>query len=231
MDFMLSDSLMCLDMLHIGNQLAVLDDWMDWHHADVMDGHFCPNLTLSPDLVKAVCSVAKRPVEVHLMTERPGEWIERFAGAGAAMLSLHAETINAAAFRLMREVRAAGCRVGIVLNPATPLDSIRHYIDEIDRLTLMTVDVGYAGQPMVPQVVSKIREAAAFKRKSGLSYEIQVDGCCNEKTYRTYAEAGAEMLVMGSGLFGLDTDLEKALQIMRQQQRAALAGMKQVACG
>ena len=95
MDFMLSDSLMCLDMLHIGNQLAVLDDWMDWHHADVMDGHFCPNLTLSPDLVKAVCSVAKRPVEVHLMTERPGEWIERFAGAGAAMLSLHAETINA----------------------------------------------------------------------------------------------------------------------------------------
>ena len=204
---------------------------MDWHHADVMDGHFCPNLTLSPDLVKAVCSVAKRPVEVHLMTERPGEWIERFAGAGAAMLSLHAETINAAAFRLMREVRAAGCRVGIVLNPATPLDSIRHYIDETDRLTLMTVDVGYAGQPMVPQVVSKIREAAAFKCKSGLSYEIQVDGCCNEKTYRTYAEAGAEMLVMGSGLFGLDTDLEKALQIMRQQQRAALAGMKQVACG
>ena len=88
---------MCVDMLHIGRQLAVLDECMDWHHADVMDGHFCPNLTLSPDVVKAVCGAAKRPVEVHLMTERPGDWIGRFAEAGAAMIALHAETINTAA--------------------------------------------------------------------------------------------------------------------------------------
>lgn len=223
MGFLLSDSLMCVDMLHIGRQLAVLDECMDWHHADVMDGHFCPNLTLSPDVVKAVCGAAKRPVEVHLMTERPGDWIGRFAEAGAAMIALHAETINTAAFRLMREIRAAGCQVGIVLNPATPFDTIRHYIDEVDRLTLMTVDVGYAGQPMVPQVVDKIREAAQFKQQQGLRYEIQVDGCCNKTTYRTYAEAGAEMLVMGSGLFGLDEDLANAVHIMRIQQQQALA--------
>lgn len=223
MGFLLSDSLMCVDMLHIGRQLAILDECMDWHHADVMDGHFCPNLTLSPDVVKAVCKAAKRPVEVHLMTERPGDWIGRFAEAGAAMIALHAETINTAAFRLMREVRAAGCQVGIVLNPATPFEFIRPYIDEVDRLTLMTVDVGYAGQPLVPQVVEKLRQAAAFKQKSGLRYEIQIDGCCNKTTYRTYAQAGAEMLVMGSGLFGLDPDLEHAVRIMRAQQQEALA--------
>lgn len=226
MKFLLSDSLMCVDMLHIGDQLEVLDKSMDWHHADVMDGHYCPNLTLSPDIVKAVCGAAKRPVEVHLMTVYPQNWIDTFAKAGAAMISMHAETINTAAFRLIREVRNAGCKVGIILNPATPFDTIRHYIDEVDRLTLMTVDVGYAGQPMVPQVLSKVREAAEFKKKSGLPYEIQIDGCCNSKTYQMYAEAGAEMLVMGSGLFGLSPDITEALNIMRRQQEEALAGIK-----
>ncbi len=225
MTFMLSDSLMCVDMLHIGRQLEVLDACMDWHHADVMDGHFCPNLTLSPDMVKAVCSVAKKPVEVHLMTTRPDDWIDRFAQAGAAMISVHAETINTAAFRLIRKVRQAGCKVGIVLNPATPFDTIRHYIDEADRLTLMTVDVGYAGQPIVPQVIDKIREAAEFKKRSGLKYEIQIDGCCNRTTYRTYAEAGAEILVMGSGLFNLSPDIARAAALMKQQQEEALAGL------
>lgn len=223
MGFLLSDSLMCVDMLQIGRQLQVLDEWMDWHHADVMDGHFCPNLTLSPDIVKAICCVSKKPVEVHLMTERPDDWIERFAQAGASMISLHAETINTAAFRTIRRVREAGCQVGIVLNPATPLETIRYYRDEIDRLTLMTVDVGYAGQPLVPQTLEKIQKAAQMKKELGLHYEIQVDGCCNHTTYRSYAAAGAEMLVMGSGLFGLHPDIERAVQIMRAQQEQALA--------
>lgn len=227
MKFMLSDSLMCVDLLHIGRQLKALDTRMDWHHADVMDGHFCPNLTLSPDMVKAVCSAADKPVEVHLMTTRPQDWIQRFAQAGAAMISMHAETINTAAFRLIHEVRAMGCQVGIVLNPATPFGFIRPYIDEVDRLTLMTVDVGYAGQPMVPQVMEKIREAAAFKREQGLGYEIQIDGCCNRNTYRAYAQAGAEMLVMGSGLFGLSADISEALGMMDRQQEEALAGVEE----
>ena len=225
MGFLLSDSLMCVDMLHIGRQLEVLDQWMDWHHADVMDGHFCPNLTLSPDMVKAICSQARRPVEVHLMTERTADWIDRFAQAGAAMISMHAETINTAAFRLIRQVRQAGCQVGIVLNPATSLEQARYYLDEIDRLTLMTVDVGYAGQPFVPQVLDKIRQAASWKKEKGYHYSIQIDGCCNPTTYRLYAQAGAEMLVMGSGLFGLDADISVALEKMQAQQRQALAAV------
>lgn len=222
MSFLLSDSLMCLDLLHAGDQLAILDKAMDWHHADVMDGHFCPNITLSPDMVAAVRSVTSRPIEAHLMVERPSDWIDKFAEIGVNMISLHAEVINNAAFRYMRHIRSLGCKIGVVLNPATPLDTIRHYIDEIDRLTLMTVDVGYAGQPMVPQVLDKIRQASDLKANKGFKFDIQIDGCCNRKTYKMYHDAGAEMLVMGSGLFGLDRNIEKALQIMRAQQSEAL---------
>jgi D-allulose-6-phosphate 3-epimerase len=223
MSFLLSDSLMCLDFLHAGEQLAVLDKAMDWHHADVMDGHFCPNITLSPDMVKAYRSVLKRPIEVHLMVDRPTDWIDRFGEIGVDMISLHSEVINNAAFRSIHHIKNLGCKVGIVLNPATPLEMIRYYVDEIDRITLMSVDVGYAGQQMVPQVLDKIRQARDLKAVKGLSYEIQVDGCCNRSTYRLYHEAGADMLVMGSGLFGLDNNIEKALQIMRFQQAEALA--------
>lgn len=221
MAFLLSDSLMCADMLHIGNQLELLDTAMDWHHADVMDGHFCPNLTLSPDLVAAVCSHTRLPVDVHLMVDQPNAWLERFAKAGASMLSVHAEVINVSAFRTIRTIRSLGCKVGVVLNPATPLDYIRHYIDEIDRLTLMTVDVGYAGQPLVPQVIDKIAQASQLRREKGFHYEIQIDGCCNITTYARYRQAGADMLVMGSGLFGLDKDLACAIKKMKAQLYSA----------
>lgn len=222
MSFLLSDSLMCADLLHLGEQLPLLDEAMDWHHADVMDGHYCPNLTLSPDLVARVCENTRKPVDVHLMVEQPGQWLERFAQAGAKMLTVHAETINACAFRTIREIRRLGCQVGVAINPATPLEAIRCYADELDCLTLMTVDVGYAGQPLIPQVLEKLREAARWKRERGLRMILQVDGCCNRTTYARYRDAGAEMLVMGSGLFGLDCDLARAIALMRHAQREAL---------
>ncbi len=228
MALQLSDSLMCADLLHLGDHLRLLDQAMDWHHADVMDGHYCPNITLSPDVVQAVCAVTRKPVDVHLMVTEPARWLERFAQAGAAMLTVHAETINTAAFRIIREIRRLGCQVGVALNPATPLSAIQHYADEIDGLTLMSVDVGYAGQPMAPQVLEKIRQAAAWKRERGLRYWIQVDGCCNRGTYALYRDAGADMLVMGSGLFKLSPDLSQAITLMRQQMAEALAETQEV---
>ncbi|MBO5789182.1 MAG: allulose-6-phosphate 3-epimerase [Clostridia bacterium] len=227
MAFLLSDSSMCLDLLHVADQMKVLDREMDYHHADVMDGHYCPIITLSPDLGKALCSVSEKPVEVHLMVEKPAQWLEIFAKAGASMLTMHAETINTNAFRLIRQVRSLGCKVGIAINPATPFEYVSQYIDEIDRLVLMAVDVGYSGQAMVPQVVKKIRQAADYKKAHGLSYEIMVDGCCNNQTYELYGRAGAEVLVMGSGLFGLDPDISKAIEIMRAQQAQACKKLAQ----
>lgn len=222
MPFLLSDSLMCADPLCLGDQLRLLDEAMDAHHADVMDGHYCPNLTLSPDTIAAVCRTVHKPVDVHLMVTDPSCWLERFAKAGASILTVHAETISTSAFRTIREIRRLGCQVGIALNPATPLSFIQHYADEIDLLTLMTVDVGYAGQPLIPQVIDKIRQASMWKKDAHLPFRIQVDGCCNKKTYALYHDAGAEMLVMGSGLFGLDASLPRAIALMQQQQEEAL---------
>lgn len=226
MAFLLSDSSMCVDLLRVGEQIPLLDEAMDWHHADVMDGHYCPNMALSPAWVKAFCSMAKKPVEVHLMVTRPSDWLEIFAKAGAKMIAVHAEVINANAFRTISQIRALGCKVGVVLNPATPFDYIKEYIDEIDRITIMAVDVGYSGQPMIPQTVKKIKEAADYKKAHGLSYEIQVDGCCGKSTYEIYGNAGADMFVMGSGLFGLDKDLSKAIEMMQQDLSDAEKNIK-----
>lgn len=225
MQFKLSDSLMCMDYLRVEEQLKILDENMDWHHADIMDGHFCPNITLSPDFVKSVAGYSKLPIDVHLMVTRPQDWLEIFAKAGAKMLTVHAETINASAFRIIRRIRSLGCKVGIALNPATPLVYIETFADEIDRLTLMSVDVGYAGQAVIPQVFAKIKEAYEFRKKNHLHYEIQIDGCCNQTTYRKYAQAGADMLVMGSGMFGRDPDLKKCIEIARAEQREATEGI------
>ena len=144
-----SPSLMCMDFLKMEEQFNILNDKVDMYHIDIMDGHFCKNITLSPDLVKTFSKVAKKPMDVHLMTTNPTDWIEKVAAAGAEYISPHAETINGDAFRVMNMIKSLGCKTGVVLNPATPLSYVKHYLNRIDLLTIMTVDVGFAGQPFI----------------------------------------------------------------------------------
>ncbi len=211
-------SLMCLDYLDLRSQLSILDRRADFLHVDVMDGHFCKNLMLSPDLVRTFASVTTKPIEVHLMTTTPNDWIEPFAQAGAAILSPHAEAINVDAFRTLRRIESLGCKCGAVLNPATPLCYAEAYLDMLDMLTLMTVDVGYAGQKFIPQMLRKVEQAREAKEKHGYKYLIQIDGGCGPQTYRALHEAGAEAYVMGSsGLFGKHPDLDTAYSNMLAQ--------------
>lgn len=211
-------SLMCMDFLKMREQLEILNRKADYLHIDIMDGHYCKNITLSPDMIKTFHKIATIPMDVHLMTTNPGDWIETVAEAGASYISLHAETINTDAFRMMNLIESLGCKTGLVLNPATPLSMVEPYLNRIDMLTIMTVDVGFAGQPFIEEMLDKIIEAKELKAKKGYHYKIQIDGSCNKKTFKRLHDAGAEVYILGSsGLFGLDENLEVAYEKMQHQ--------------
>lgn len=211
-------SLMCMDFLKIKEQLETLNDLVDYYHIDLMDGHYCKNITLSPDLIHTFATLTKKPMDVHLMTTNPQDWIEVVAKAGAEYISPHAETINTDAFRMMNQIEALGCKTGVVLNPATPISYIKPYLNRLDMLTIMTVDVGFAGQPFIKEMVDKIKEAKKLKEENGYRYKIQIDGSCNKNTFKILKEAGAEIFIVGnSGLFSLDQDLKTAYDKMKLQ--------------
>lgn len=208
-------SVMCMDYLDLGNQIDKLNRRADYYHIDIMDGHFCPNLMLPPNFVKGIAPAIKLPIDVHLMVEHPNDYIDELAAAGVTYISPHAETINAYAFRTINRIKAAGCKVGVVLNPATPLLYVKQYLNQIDLLTIMTVDVGYSGSPFIEEMLGKIEEAVCMRRVNDYHYKIQVDGSCNEATFGRLAKAGTEIYVMGNtGLFKYDRDVDIAYDIM-----------------
>lgn len=208
-------SVMCMDFLDLRSQIDKLNSCADYYHFDIMDGHFSPNLMLPPSLVKSLAPAMKLPIDVHLMVEYPNNYIDDLAAAGVTYISLHAETINTYAFRIINRIKALGCKVGIVINPATPLQYIQHYLRHIDLLTIMTVDIGYSGNPFVDEMLQKIEEAVHLRSVNDYRYKIQVDGACNEANFRKLANAGAEIYVMGNtGLFKNDPDVSKAYSIM-----------------
>jgi len=220
MDAKFAVSVMCMDFLNLRTQIEKLNSLADYYHFDIMDGHFSPNLMLPPSFVTSLAAAMKLPIDVHLMVERPGQYIEALAKAGVSIISLHAETINAYAFRIINHVKALGCKVGIALNPATPLTYIKHYMHLIDMLTIMTVDIGYSGNPFIEEMLKKIKMAYQMRRVNDYHYLIQVDGACNESTFGKLTRAGAEVFVMGNtGLFKHDPDIEKAYSIMLDYYR------------
>ncbi|MBQ8027222.1 MAG: ribulose-phosphate 3-epimerase [Clostridia bacterium] len=215
-----SPSLMCMDFLNIGEQINILNSRCDFYHIDIMDGHYVPNLTLSPDFVRAVSSVAKRPLDCHLMVTNPSDYIAPLKAAGASYICLQTETISANAFRLINTIKSCGCKVGAVFNPATPLSAAQYYLHLLDKITIMTVDPGFAGQTFIREMITKIEQARSLKEKNGYGYIIEIDGSCNEKTFGELYRAGAECFVVGSsGLFSLDSDLEKAWDKMKNNFR------------
>lgn len=210
-----SPSLMCMDLMHASADVDILNQRADAYHVDLMDGHFAPNITMSPDWVKALNAHGSLPMDIHMMVTTPTQWIELLAENGATWISPHAETINSNAFRIMNQVESLGMKTGVVLNPSTPLVWVEHYLERIDLLTFMTVDVGFAGQPFIPQVLPKVRAAVEFRERHGLNYTIQIDGSCNKRTYRQLWEAGADRFIVGtSGLWSQDADLNRAYDLM-----------------
>ncbi|EHI99116.1 Ribulose-phosphate 3-epimerase [Clostridium sp. DL-VIII] len=206
---MFAPSLMCANFLDLKNQIEILNERADIFHVDIMDGHYVKNFSLSPAMMEQLKTITKIPMDAHLMVENPADFLEGIAKAGATYISPHAETINKDAFRIMRTIKALGCKTGVVLNPATPVEYIKHYLGMLDKITILTVDAGFAGQTFIEEMLDKIEEVKRLREENGYSYLIEVDGSCNEKTFKKLAEAGTEVFIVGSsGLFNLDADLK-----------------------
>ncbi|MDM5301696.1 ribulose-phosphate 3-epimerase [Bacillus subtilis] len=208
-------SILSADFAALGNEIKDVEKGgADYIHIDVMDGHFVPNITIGPLIVEAVRPVTDLPLDVHLMIEEPDRYIPAFAKAGADILSVHAEACPHL-HRTIQLIKEQGTKAGVVLNPHTPVQVIEHVFDDLDLVLLMTVNPGFGGQKFIHSVLSKIKEVKRMADERGKKdLLIEVDGGVNKETAPLVIEAGANLLVAGSAVYG-QPDRKKAISEIR----------------
>ena len=216
----ISPSILSADFARLAGELARIEGAADWAHVDVMDNHFVPNLTLGLPVVEALLKATRLPVDCHLMIEDPDRWAPAYAEAGAGSVTFLAEAA-AAPVRLARSLRAAGARAGLALKPATPVEPFLDLLPELDMLLVMTVEPGFGGQGFLDVVLPKLRRCAeALRGRDDLDVWLQVDGGVSAETIERCAEAGADVFVAGSAVYGAD-DPAAAISALRERATAA----------
>lgn len=197
----IAPSILSADFARLGDEIKDVErGGADYIHVDVMDGHFVPNITIGPLIVEAIRPVTQLPLDVHLMIENPDQYIEAFAKAGADYITVHAEA-SRHLHRTIQLIKSMGVKAGVVINPATPVEVLKHVIEDIDLVLLMSVNPGFGGQKFIPSVLPKIRQVKEMAAELNPGLEIEVDGGVNEETARLCIEAGANVLVAGSAVF------------------------------
>ena len=202
MPALINPSILSADFANLERDLGRIAN-ADYAHVDVMDNHFVPNLTLGVPVVKRLAEVSPVPLDLHLMIEDADRWAPQYAEAGASSVTFHLEAAQAPV-RLARELRAGGARVGIALRPATPVEPLLDLLDEIDMILVMTVEPGFGGQSFIEGTLPKIRRARAAIEAAGAATWVQVDGGVARGTIARIAEAGANVFVAGSAVYGAD---------------------------
>ncbi len=213
----IAPSILSADFSKLGEEIiAVEKAGADYIHVDVMDGHFVPNITIGPLIVEAIRPITKLALDVHLMIENPDQYVEAFAKAGADFLTVHVEA-SRHLHRTIQKIKSFGVKAGVVLNPATPVDTIQHIMGDIDMVLLMSVNPGFGGQKFIPEVLQKIRQVKQMSEAKGLDIDIEIDGGVNQETARLCMEAGATVLVAGSAIYDQE-DYAKAISLIRGKE-------------
>ena len=210
----IAPSILSADFARLGEEIKDVErGGADYIHVDVMDGHFVPNITIGSLIVEAIRPVTKLPLDVHLMIENPDQYVEAFAKAGADYITVHVEACRHL-HRTIQLIKSTGVKAGVVLNPATPVDSLKHIIEDVDMVLLMSVNPGFGGQKFISSVLPKIRQVKELADSLNPDLEIEVDGGVNEETAKLVIEAGANVLVAGSAVFNKE-DREAAIASLR----------------
>ncbi len=214
----IAPSILSADFSRLGDEVrAVERAGADYIHIDVMDGHFVPNITIGPLVVKAVRKVTALPLDVHLMIAEPDRFIDDFTAAGADLITVHAEA-GVHLHRIVQHIRLRGAKPGVSLNPATGLEALEYILQDLHMVLLMTVNPGFEGQAFIPEVIPKIRRLKERIRDTGLSIDIEVDGGIGPDTIGQVSAAGADVFVAGSAIF-YSGDYESTIRRMRERMR------------
>jgi ribulose-phosphate 3-epimerase len=218
----LAPSILASDFAHLADQVeqataggaAVI-------HVDVMDGHFVPNLTIGPPVVKSLRKATRLPLDCHLMIENPDQFIGDFAEAGADWISVHQEVCRHLN-RTLHLIKSHDCRAGVVINPATPVDTLSEVFDIVDYILVMSVNPGFGGQKFIPETLGKVRKLADIRSDRGYGYRIEIDGGVGLDTVAEVVRAGAEILVAGNAVFGEGDARHNASALLEAARSASL---------
>ena len=224
---MIAPSVGCCDLFHVEEQVKLINEKSDYLHMDIKDGVYVPSYGIGPDYLDYLNKHVEnlKPMDAHLMVKHPQQYLETFAKAGAAYITPHTDCIEGDAFVTIHKIKELGCKAGVALSPSVPLSTIEYYLPLLDKVTIMIVDPGIAGQPVDPQMFVKINQLAKIRKERGLNFLIEADGSINSSLYRLLYEAGADLVILGPpALWNKDTDFNKAWDIMESELERELDG-------
>ncbi|GAG68850.1 unnamed protein product [marine sediment metagenome] len=211
----IAPSILAADISRLHEEIKIVEEGgADFLHFDIMDGHFVPNLSFGPVVVASIKDKTKLPLEVHLMVEEPLKFVEPFIQAGADTITIHVECFHNL-FSTVKAIKSRGKRVGLALNPPTPLISADYLLEDVDMLLIMSVDPGFGGQHFEPAILTKIKKARFMIDKQKLNIDLAVDGGINEKVAPSVLQAGANVLIAGTAIFNRK-DRQKAIKTLRK---------------